>query len=354
MSLKVKDTPWLFAALLIAKVFGVFFATMVFARYSPLVDSQLYLGGYYATAGEYRTLFVQWFATEFNNFGGAFFAHFLFALFSVAGLIYYYATGGRQWVLVPLLLFPSSMVWTSIVGKEAIYCGGLGLALVVWSKYTCQPLRLREVMVATVSLAICFLFRPHYAIAILWLFVATFVIKHFGKKAFFILLSILFLGAVAVYFLVWEELLFRGYSGIEATARASRFNSFGIVAKTLEGFQQFKLIVPLGVVIGIIGPLPSEIFQRVEFVPFFVEGVMILLSPLLIYRLINKNDISNRVGFARMFWWCLMPGILISMVMHAPFGLLNPGSATRWRTNFEQLFYLAPLLLAYRFKDDAA
>jgi hypothetical protein len=40
-------------------------------------------------------------------------------------------------------------------------------------------------------------------------------------------------------------------------------------------------------------------------------------------------------------------------VLHAPFGLLNPGSAIRWRVNFEKIFYLAPLLLMYRFIDDA-
>jgi hypothetical protein len=39
------------------------------------------------------------------------------------------------------------------------------------------------------------------------------------------------------------------------------------------------------------------------------------------------------------------------MVLHAPFGLLNPGSATRWRVNFEPIFHMAPLLLIYGFLD---
>ena len=40
------------------------------------------------------------------------------------------------------------------------------------------------------------------------------------------------------------------------------------------------------------------------------------------------------------------------MVLHAPFGLLNPGSATRWRVNFEAIFHIAPLLLLYGFLDN--
>jgi hypothetical protein len=37
--------------------------------------------------------------------------------------------------------------------------------------------------------------------------------------------------------------------------------------------------------------------------------------------------------------------IIILVLVHAPFGILNPGSAIRWRVNFELIFYMAPLLL---------
>jgi len=247
------------------------------------------------------------------------------------------------------------MVWSSIVGKEAIYCGGLGLALVVWSSYTVRCLRWHEVFVAAISLGVCFSFRPHYAIALFWLFVATFSIKHLKGKAPILLLSLLFIGAISAYFLVWDELLFRAYTSIESTARASRFELFGITPNGEPhhaGFQRFKEYVPLGVLISIVGPLPSEVLKRFEFLPFFIEGVIVLLSPLLIYVWAGRRALSQEVLFKKIFWWCLIPAILMLMLIHAPFGLLNPGSATRWRTNFEQIFYLAPLLLLYRFIDN--
>lgn len=341
----------LIAIVILIKACGVAFATLVFSRYTPLVDSQLYLSGFYDGTREFRTGLVQWLAISLNSFGSAYMAHFSFAMISVLGLVYYYQTGGRRLTLLLTLFLPSTLVWSSVVGKEAIFCGGLGLALVVWSSYTVRDLRWHEVFIAAISLGVCFSFRPHYAVALSWLFVAAFSIKHLKDKAPIFLLSLFFIGAISAYFLVWDELLFRAYSGIESTARASRFESFGIVAKSLDGFQQFKSYLPLGVLIGIIGPLPSEVLKRIEFLPFFIEGVIILLSPLLIYIWASRHALPQEVLFKKIFWWCLIPAILMLMLIHAPFGLLNPGSATRWRTNFEQIFYLAPLLLLYRFID---
>lgn len=337
---------------ILIKACGVAFATLVFSKYTPLVDSQLYLDGFYSGTREFRTGIVQWLAISLNHLGSTYLAHFAFAMISVSGFFYYYLTGGRRLSLLLTLFLPSTLVWSSIVGKEAIYCGVSGLALVVWSSYTVKRLRWHEIFVGAVSLGVCFSFRPHYAVALSWLFVATFSIKHLKNKAPIFLLSLLLIGAISAYFLVWDELLFRAYIGIESTARASRFESFGIAAKSLDGFQQFKSYIPLGVLIGIVGPLPSEVLKRIEFLPFFIEGVFILLSPLLVYGWASKHALPQTATFKRIFWWCLIPAILMLMLIHAPFGLLNPGSATRWRTNFEQIFYLAPLLLVYRFKDN--
>lgn len=345
----------LIAVVILIKACGVAFATLVFSRFTPLVDSELYLSGFYDGTREFRTGLVQWLAILLNHLGGAYMAHFAFSMISVLGLVYYFLTGGRRWPLLLTLLLPSTLVWSSIVGKEAIFCGGLGLALVVWSSYTVRSLRWHEVFIAAISLGVCFSFRPHYAVALSWLFVSTFSIKHLKDKAPIFLLSLLFLGVVSAYFLVWDELLFRGYSSIESTARASRFETFGITAnaeKIHTGFQQFKSYVPRGVLIGILGPLPSEVLKRPEFLPFLIEGVIILLSPIFIYLWAIKHALPQEAIFKRVFWWCLIPAILMLMVIHAPFGLLNPGSATRWRTNFEQIFYLAPLLLLYRFIDN--
>ena len=171
------------------------------------------------------------------------------------------------------------------------------------------------------------------------------------SQSFLVLLLVI--GVSLVYLFVWDELLWRAFAGIEASARASRFELFGIAPMSVDGFQAFKSYIPLGTLIGVVGPLPFEVFNRIEFLPFLIEGVLILLFPLMIYGWAIKHPPPQIEVFNMMFWWCLMPAVIILMVIHAPFGVLNPGSAVRWRTNFEQIFYLAPFLLLCRFKDGA-
>jgi len=339
--------------LIAVKVIGVAFATLVFARFSPLIDSELYIKGFYFQDQFFRTRAIQWIASVPNKIGGAYFAHLTFALISVLGLFYYFVTGGRRWTLVLTLLLPSTLVWTSIVGKEAIFVGGMGLSLVVWSKYTVRPLDRLDVVVAALAFGVCAVLRPHYAVAIAWIFVAVMLLKRWNKMAYPILAGLLIVGVLTFYLFVWENLLYRGYGAIEYTARASRYLELGILPNTSAGFEKFKSWMPLAVLVGIVGPFPSEVWRRIEFLPFFLEGVLILLSPVFIVFWVMRGKLQKRREFFQAFCWCLVPAILMLMVLHAPFGILNPGSATRWRTDFEQVFYLAPLLLMYRHMDDA-
>ena len=342
----------LIAALIVVKIFGLVFATQVFARLSPLIDSGLYLKDFYANDLIFRTRVIQWMATTVNKLGSDYITHFTFAMTSASGLAYYYLTGGRRWILILTLLLPSSLVWTSIVGKEAIFFGGMSLALVIWSKYAVSSLSRVDIIVAALAIGVCSSFRPHYAIALLWIFFAATLFKRMEGKAWILLFLVLIIGAIGIYLTVWKELLYRGWGGIEPTARASRFQTLEILADTSQGFERYVSLIPLGLLLGIVGPMPSEVVKRAEFLPFFVEGVFILLAPLLVFLLAVKNRLHRQIVFVRMFFGCLLLAMLMLMVLHAPFGLLNPGSATRWRVNFEQIFYLAPLLLMFRFMDD--
>jgi hypothetical protein len=139
---------------------------------------------------------------------------------------------------------------------------------------------------------------------------------------------------------------------IDHTARASRYVLFGIEPGTAVGFNTYKSLLPLGALLGIIGPLPTEVYSRPIFIPFFLEGVLILLLPAGVYLYACKQSFVHKHRFKSIFWLSLVPAILALMVLHAPFGLLNPGSATRWRVNFEAIFHIAPFLLLYGFIDN--
>ena len=345
---------WLILITLLAiKLFGVTFATLIFAKYTPLIDSQNYLNGNYTIDHATRTRFINWLAFELNRLVGPYLAHLTFALLSAAGLLYYYISGGRRWILMAFLLLPSSLVWTSVVGKDAIYFGGFGLALVIWSKYAIRPLNLTDRILLIVSLGICLLLRPHYSIALIWIFLSTYLVKKYQAVAFPWLLAIFFIGAAVIYYSgIGESLFLRGIGGIDPLARASRFDSLGIKLHTEEGYLRYKSLALLGALYGIIGPFPSEAIIRYEFMPFLFEGILIFIMPYGILLFANRMTFADKKQFFRIFLWCLIPAIIILMLLHAPFGLLNPGSATRWRVNFEQIFYLAPLLLIFRFLDE--
>lgn len=350
-SMKISKT--LFLVILVAiKILGVIFATFIFAKYSPLIDSELYLKGFYTPESIGRTRLVNDLAYHLNNFMGKYLTHFFFAILSVSGLIYYCFTCNRRWVFLIFLLFPSSLVWTSIVGKDAIFFGAFGMALIIWSKYASNQLNILDQILLLFSTLICLLMRPHYSVALLWLFFSILVLKKLGGKAFLVLIILLIVGAVIGYFTVLNELLLRGFGGIDPLARASRFVELGINHNSADGFEQFKRLVPLGFIYGVIGPLPSEVINRIEFLPFFIEGLIILLFPVFVWIFVKMSNLKSKDRFFIVFWWCLVPAITMLMIIHAPFGLLNPGSASRWRVDFEQVFYLAPLLLFFRLIDD--
>lgn len=346
-----KPMKWT-SLLLGIKFFCTLLAVLVFSRFTPLVDAELYLSGFYLIDPHLRTRVIQGFVTLLSNFGGAYFVHWIFGVSSLMGVLYYYWRGGARWQLCLLLLLPSTLIWTSVIGKEALFYGAFTLSIAIWVQFVVRKCTATDFILLAAALVVCALLRPHYAVVLIWLFLSAVLVGKFKNDAWPWLCLLAVLGAGLIFAFAWESLLLRGYGGIEPSARASRFAVFGIDQSSSAGFQVYKSLVPLGALLGIIGPMPTELFARPEFIPFFLEGVLILLFPAGVYFYASRQSFEGKKRFKAIFWMCLVPAILALMVLHAPFGLLNPGSATRWRVNFEAAFHMAPLLLLYVFLDN--
>lgn len=344
---------YLLIVLVIIKILGVLFAVEIFSKFTPLIDSNLYMQGAFNLDDHIRTRLVSVLANFFHQISGVYVTHFVFSLFSILGLLYYYLTGGRRWALLLFLALPSSLVWTSIAGKEAIFFGAAGVVVVIWSKYVLAKLSKYDLIFLVFFLLICIVLRLHYTVGLVWLIFSTFIIKKFTSN-YLMLIGILL--TLTLFFIViylgYDELMRRGWGGIDPIARSSRFIDLEIVPHSGSGYDKFKSMIFLGSILGIIGPMPSEALSRIELAPFFLEGIMIFLMPLLILFLARNGLKSHDALFYKIFWFSLIPAILILMVIHAPFGILNPGSAVRWRVNFEQIFYFAPIILFFRFMDE--
>lgn len=349
---RLKKCKNFFLILIIIKIIFLLFSLFIFSRFTPLIDSNLYINGFYENDSFFRTRLISFLATFFNSIGGPYLSHFIFGMISCVGLFYYYFFGGERKYLLILLFMPSSLVWTSIVGKEAIYFGSFSMAIVLWSKYIVEDLSLGDFVLFLICLVLCTLLRPHYTISIFWLITSSVIIKNTERRAYIILLSLFVFGIIIGYFTIWEELLRRGWGAIDPLARASRFDELGIAANTGAGYDQFQQLISYGMIYGIIGPFFHEVLNRIEFLPFYFEGIFILFSPFIIFLIVLFFDFRNRRIFSIFMLWSIMPAVLILMIVHAPFGFLNPGSAIRWRVNFEPMFYLAPLLLWFRLIDE--
>lgn len=321
------------------KLLGTLFALFVFNRFTPLVDSKNYINNFYSIDDHLRTLIVQQITTFLVSLTTPLITHIFFSLFSAAAIFYYaLKSKNNSWLLL-ILLFPSALTWTSIVGKEAIYFGCVGIFLILWIDLIKEKLSYRHLSFI-IPLGLCALLRPHYTISLLWLALSALIIKsNIVNKRLLTLVFIIFI--VGIIYLLIPELAKRGYGGIDQTARASRNLSLNI--HTLEAF---KSKMSIGIVFGIIGPLPSELVRRPEFIPFFIEGIVVLIAPFAIGFILFKKtrEINNHVYFSNLIYG-VVPAIIILVLIHAPFGILNPGSAIRWRVNFELIFYMAPLLL---------
>jgi hypothetical protein len=356
----MKSIGYKILALFLLKLFSVIVTFFIVSNYIKFIDANFYLSGHYLQDKSIRIQMVQALAWNLQNLVGSFFTHFLFSLISAAGIIYYYITGGKRWEVLLFSLFPSVFIWTSIVGKESIYYGFFTLAIVILSNYASGALKAYDFPFLTASIAVCMLLRPHYAIVLFWFLVAISALKKWGFKGsykFLLVLSATTMGLIIFNF--WDEILFRAYSGIDPLARYSRHEYFqsqqiggyGTLSQQYS-FIRFKELLHLGWFVGILGPMPYEVLDRPVLAVFLLEGLFVLLSPVIIYCIANSFLIKNRDLFFNIFFLCLVPSYLYLIFMHAPFGLLNFGSAIRWRVNFETAFYLFPLLLMFNFLDD--
>ena len=335
------------------KFLCVLLTLSVFTKFTPLVDAENFLiGAYLGDNVDLRTALVQQSVLMLSNFGSSLFVHFAFALFSLLGFFYYYLKGGARWQLCLVLFFPSTLIWTSVLGKEAIFYGAFTLSLVIWGSFVHRKCVALDFVLLLLALIVCLIFRPHYGLVIIWLFMSVVLMDRFKNKAW-IWLSLLFcLGGALFAHFAWETMTHHAFYGIDPNARASRFVFFGIEQLSGEGFQKYEALLPLGAVLGIVGPMPIEVFARPLLLPFFFEGVLILIFPIIVYSYAETQSFLGRKRFRTIFWMCLVPAIFILFVIHAPWGLLNPGSATRWRVNFDAIFHMAPMLLLYSFLDN--
>ena len=161
-----------FALYFLIKITGTFFAIYIFASFTPLVDAQLYLDFSSSMGGRpFRTKIVHAIASCLNYISNPFFTHLIFSIFSGIGILILSYVLKNRFILL-LLIAPSALIWTSIVGKEAIFYGTGTLLLAFWTIYikdSHKKFNITNCLTILSLFLLCILFRPHYTIPLIYL-----------------------------------------------------------------------------------------------------------------------------------------------------------------------------------------
>jgi hypothetical protein len=228
--------------------------------------------------------------------------------------------------LALLLFFPSFTLWSSLAGKEAILVFAVSMlcAYLVELQQRRQKLGVLHVL----ALYLVAVFKPHYLIAFAYAFGTILVARFVRQKAMVALIAgIISLLPMYLFRETISELSFAilpHFFGGNSTREVFWVSQYDVFWKA-----------PVGIVTSFFGPTPAEALdaQNVLHVVTFVEGIG-LAAVLLYYALRNVSFLPAYGAVLSLFalFWMLFPNY--------PFGVMNPGSAIRYRTGFAVFIFV--------------
>ncbi len=113
--------------------------------------------------------------------------------------------------------------------------------------------------------------------------------------------------------------------------------------------NDFFYEAPRGMFVAFFGPTVSEMMHTPTHLIAGIESCILLMLFLILgshffYRLVYQYKLNVTLFFS---YFIIITGIAL---LHYPFGIFNPGSAIRYRTNFLFLFILLFLYLQKTYK----
>lgn len=242
-------------------------------------------------------------------------------------------------LLYMLLCLPNFCVWTTIYSKEFVGLVISAIFGVLFFRYFKGDFKLKWIDFFATYL--CLLFKPQYLPFIFQGLFYIFIARKFLKSAE----SCLTLALVVLVLNVCIVIAITPLINQLASVMYIHFNVDGTSTRPnvfVEDGDFFKHM-PTGIIIAFLGPTYVEMVKS----PFmmiagleglFMIGLFVLLSAKVLKSLLNYGRLSPVPLFS------ILITTLGLLFIHYPFGIFNPGSAIRYRTNFLFLFML---LLGY-------
>jgi len=349
---------------LILKIVGTLFAYYVYSSFTSLGDA---IG--YATNSELwykdlklsllvdRTSLTELFYSLIQLITQNTLLSFLFASISSGYIIYKslsYSEIFKQKLFWIVFMMPHFLIWTGVTSKEAISVVLFTLLASFIHKIYIN-LRVNFFGLA-LTLLLCFIYRPHYALGYFFLLNIAIFQSYFKKDFRFSLLIYFYLICIAFLIIItiliifypdwkiyFEELMSISrnfYIGFD-NATANRTYLF---EEWNTAFDYFRVLFLDGwVLTAFIGTSFNEAITRTPFALVYIEGIIsFTIMFYLFFVMYLKSIIDNKFRF--IFYFGIIPSFLIIIFVHSPFSIFNPGTAVRYKQALVPIIYFLPLL----------
>lgn len=338
------------------RIFYLLFTILVYSRLSTLGDS-----GYYMTTGLHFSWDTLINSTSFMSSIGGFFGYFLGGINVLSNLPFtLYSFWIVRWairklelreyvpsyLLLILISLPNFCIWTSVCAKElaGLTFSAVYAVLIINFLKGDYKIRGRDIL----ATYLCLMFKPQYFPFILQgLLYIYFAGKWCHSQRSKMILGLVFVGTNCLFLYLIREII-NQYAGMMFVhfdmemAKSTRENIF-----LADG--DFFRYLPWGMFISFWGPTLGEMVEKPLHLIAGTESLIILsLFLILAGKFVARFLLLGKVNVTLFFsYFIIITGICF---IHYPFGIFNPGSAIRYRTNFLFLFVVLLMYLYVCFK----
>jgi len=341
------------SAFILLKIIYTFVALYVYIKFSTLGDTFDYLQGNYFYPEKmllHSTYMIGTVAHFISSAVGDVATNLSFCFLSILGLRYALNTMNLnlrelQFVLL-ILSFPTFGIWTSIASKEAVSVLFMGLIFGNVYHYSVHK-KVKSVPMLMLGLYLCMLFKPLYMIPIFAIGLFLVIGKKLRAKALgwsIILVTFFIISAALIYFSIdfLNDIISYLPLHFSSEAKSTRENIFWL--------RDYDILnsAPLGVFLAITGPTFTEALEKTtHFISLIESYILMSVYGTMLFYIFIRDFVKAKINVYYIGFLCA--GLIWLLLVNYPFGVLNPGSALRYRSNYSMYSLLLILAVYKRF-----
>jgi hypothetical protein len=329
---------WL--AYICIKILYMFFALFVWTKFTSLGDTFRYISGggdaveMYANESPFTSSskFLDSIAHPLSLIMGPVLVNVPFALLSVYGVYYplrrLNLDRGQLTRVLIVLSLPSFGIWTSVVSKEAVSVFFMGIILGQIIDLI-ERRKLEDFTLTLMAIYLCILFKPQYMAGILsiisYILISRLLNLRVTGKAILIIVSIA--ASIAVLYVLKDLINGLSYSiplNFDLEANGTRQNTMWLSDNDI--FWN----APYGIYLSLVGPTITEAMNSLNYFLVWLESMFILM--LFLFGITRIAIAIVETGKINIYIiGTFLTGLAWILFVMYPLGVLNPGSAVRYR-----------------------